>query len=188
MLFRGGGGGSTPKQHGVAASRDTSAPSPPRAAGPAPDLSAVGAARQHEAVPPVVQVQALGRESVAPLPAENAQAATRDVGVKAPASLRRHTRHARVTPPLPPGGLAGPGRGRRRLDGARGREAPASSRSRVWGEMTSSGSWRRKGALSHRQTVPRFPGYLPGLPAGTSLGCWLLRHFVAGPALGQAGC
>lgn len=40
----------------------------------APDLPAVAAARQHEAVLPVVQVEALLREGLTPLPAEDAEA------------------------------------------------------------------------------------------------------------------
>lgn len=45
-----------------------------RPPGPAPDLSAVVASGQHEAVLPVVQVQAFFCEGLAPLPAEDAQA------------------------------------------------------------------------------------------------------------------
>lgn len=60
----------------------------------APDLPAVATARQHEAVLPVVQVQPLLREGLAPLPAEDAQAAREgggggDSGSPSPAAPSR---------------------------------------------------------------------------------------------------
>lgn len=98
-----------------AAAPRSSPPRPPRA-----HLSAVVAARQHEAVPPVVQVQPLVRERLAPLPAEDAQAGTEQTAGAASLRPRPVAPVAPVRLPLLPAGPAGPGRGLGRLDGARG--------------------------------------------------------------------
>lgn len=83
----------------------TSGSSPPALPGPVPraaerepcgtDLFAVGAARQHETVLPVMQVQPLLREGLAPLPAEDAQTGTEQ---KPQAQARGSSRNARARP------------------------------------------------------------------------------------------